>query len=72
MSARALLGGVWALAIAAGPARAQQPDCVTGFRYVEWPERGPLVQSGRPLPPVRGAEYGVDINSRIQITVDTT
>ena len=72
MTARALLGGFWALAIAAGPARAQQPDCVTGFRYVEWPERGPLVQSGRPLPPVRGAEYGVDINSRIRITVDTT
>jgi hypothetical protein len=49
---------------------AQEPDCA-GFRYVEWPERGPGADSGRKLPPMNGAEYGVDINSRIHITADT-
>jgi len=51
---------------------AQQPDCATsGFRYTEWPERGPRAEKGRPLPPARGGDYGVDINSRIQIAADT-
>lgn len=67
---RALLGA--GLLAAPGSAPAQQPDCVgRELRYTEWPERGPLARDGRPLPPVQGAEYGVDVNSRIQIVVDT-
>ena len=58
------------LLLSAARLSGQSPEC-SGFRYVEWPERGPLAESGRPLPVAEAAEYGVDINSRIQITPDT-
>jgi len=67
----AALTAGWLVTVA-GALSAQNPDCAAGaVRYVEWAERGPLAQSGRPLPALQATEYGVDINSRIQIAVDT-
>lgn len=70
---RALLAGCWLAmslaSLATSAAAAQSAEC-SGFRYVEWPERGPLAQTGRPLAAAPGTEYGVDVNSRIQIVVE--
>ncbi|HET9465502.1 MAG TPA: hypothetical protein VFO71_08230 [Gemmatimonadales bacterium] len=51
---------------------AQDVSCAGGgILYLEWPERGPSASQGRPLARSLGTEYGVDINSRIEIKVDT-
>jgi hypothetical protein len=50
---------------------AQNTICGGGIRYVEKPDRGPYVKKERPLEARAGANYGVDFNSSIHVSVDT-
>ncbi len=65
-----MVGG--SVLIPPGVLAVQNPICPSGgIQYQEWPERGPAVKGGRPLAGSLGTDYGVDINSRIEIKVDT-
>lgn len=62
------------LACAVGTAAATTPQTTRApweaVRYVEFPEAGRLAASGRKLSTRGGMQYGIDINSRVDIRID--
>lgn len=56
-----------ALLPTAWPAAAAPP--VQAINYIEFPEAGPLAESGREMQTSGAARYGIDINSRLDIEV---